>query len=186
MFFLLALSLTSKKLDRYLLPVFPLIDILAAIGLSQTVKIISNKRSLKVAIIAIFIMFQALSSLPLHPYYLSYYSPIIGPSRAPKIMMVGWGEGLEKSAEYLNQKGDENLIVAASYPQVFRVFFEGEVIDINDAPMFHSKIDYYVFYINKIQREVYFEDFLMKYTEEHPEHIVEINGIPYVWIYKKK
>lgn len=184
LFFILVLSLSAKKGDRYLLPVFPLVDILAATGVYQmTEELVKNKRHV-ISIFIICILLQAFSSISLHPYYLSYYNPVIGPSNAPDILIVGWGEGLENAAEYLNQKSTEDTVVAAYYPQVFRVFFKGNLVDMSDVPLLYPKIDYYVFYINQIQRETYFESFVTEYTEGHPEHIVKINGIPYVRIYK--
>jgi len=186
-FFILIVSITAKKGDRYLLPIFPLIDILAAVGATHVAeKFSKDKMSLKIGIFSLLILLQVLSAVPLNPYYLTYYSPIIGSSKTQNIMTVGWGEGLEKSADYLNQKNQGDIIVSSFYPQVFRTYYDGDVIDINDAPIFHKKIDYYVFYINQIQREPYFKDFIKTYTTGSPEHTVKINGIPYVTIYKGK
>jgi len=50
---------------------------------------------------------QALSALQTFPYFFSYYNPLAGgSSRAPQVMMIGWGEGMDQAARYLNQKPD--------------------------------------------------------------------------------
>ena len=42
-----------------------------------------------------------------YPYYLTYFNPLSGGNRsAPQVLLVGWGEGLEKAADWLNQQPD--------------------------------------------------------------------------------
>ena len=40
-----------------------------------------------------------------HPYYFTYYNPLVGGSRvAPHVLFVGWGEGLDAVAAWLKQQ----------------------------------------------------------------------------------
>jgi len=117
-----------------------------------------------------------------HPYYLSYYNPLLGgPKQAAKTLLVGWGEGLEQAAGYLNSKENvEELRVAVWYPHVFAPFFAGKTTGLEA----HSPIiDYYVFYLNQIQRHIMPEVIDRYHGEERPEHVVSIKGIDYAWLY---
>ena len=52
-----------------------------------------------------------------HPYYFTYYNPLVGGSRtAPQVLFMGWGEGLDAAAEWLKQQPDAaNLRVISWY-----------------------------------------------------------------------
>lgn len=196
--FVVQMALSAKQGDRYLLPVFPVLDILAAIGLyfvanitterlpsliDEYVHIKTNhfRTVLPTVIFVVAILLQASSSLPLHPYYLSYYNPIVfgGPSHAPEITTVGWGEGMDMAARYLNGKpNSQNLTVAVQYTG-FEEYFKGRTVEMNHI----SSSDYIVFYICAIQRD-WNKDIWEQYKNENPEKIIIINNINYCWIYK--
>ena len=179
-----------KQGDRYLLPIFPVIDILAAIGIYYVIygiisRINKNKEfKLKWSIIffVALILFQACSSLPLCPYYLSYYNPMLGGSeKAPRITCVGWGEGMNLAADYLNDKENaKNLTVAVQYPGS-GPYFKGITVGMSNA----SSADYIVFYISAVQRDRD-KNIWEKYKNKKPEKIITINNINYCWIYKTK
>ena len=49
--------------------------------------------------------FQMFLSLRTYPYYFPYYNPLMGGgSTAPYMLNIGWGEGLDQAARYLNEK----------------------------------------------------------------------------------
>ncbi len=129
--FTIIMSIALKKGDRYMLPVFPIMNILAATGLYYSMKRIVSNRRYFLTILSIIVLFHAYSSLSLHPYYLSYYSPLLGgPSHAPDIIDIGGGEGLEKAAEYLNQKENaEDITVVSLCPDCLKMFFRGNVTE---------------------------------------------------------
>ena len=40
---------------------------------------------------------------PARPYYLPYYNPLVGGTKvAPRVLLYGWGEALDRAAAYLN------------------------------------------------------------------------------------
>jgi hypothetical protein len=115
-----------------------------------------------------------------------------GGSRASAVMQVGWGEGLDEAARYLNQKEDaQKLKVIAWYPTgCFSYIFEGKErnfwlwTDINEdewARFFES--DYAVIYIGQQQRQLTkpILDYVASLT---PERSIWLNGIEYARIYK--
>jgi len=107
------MTLASKKATRYLLPAIPTLYLLAGWGwyqLGQWVnKRIANKpmankllsRPLLIASLCLILLF----TLFYHPYYLTYYNPaVLGWWWAPQTILVGWGEGLDQAAAYLNRQ----------------------------------------------------------------------------------
>jgi hypothetical protein len=130
-----------------------------------------------------------------YPYFLSYYNPILGGGKkAPDIMMIGWGEGLDQAARYLNEKPDANKLRVISWygDGSFSYFFRGKTYtfsttkDMGDVEL--DKIldlDYAVIYIQQRQREIPYK-LLNILDQETPEYSVWINDIEYVRIYNLK
>lgn len=184
----------SKQMLRYLLPIFLVIDILAAIGIYYVIygiiSRINKNKGFNLApktkwftiFFVIIILFQAFSSLPLCPYYRSYYNPMLGGSeKAPWITSIGGGEGMSLAADYLNGKENaENLTVAVQHPG-FEPYFKGTTIGMSNA----SSADYIVFHHSVVQcgRD---KDIWERYKNEIPERIITINNINHCWIYKTK
>lgn len=189
--FITQMTLSGKKFDRYILPVFPVLDIIAAFGLynltcslSDRVSLIKdryNKNAVFAIIIILVISIQTSTLMAIHPYYLSYFNPSAfgGPSNASNILLVGWGEGMDLAAEYLNNKQDaENLTAAAQYAG-FSEFFIGNTIEMRLA----AHADYIVFYITAVQRE-FNSNIWNMYKDKEPEKTIIINDIEYCWIYR--
>jgi len=199
LFFLLQMTIVAKAGDRYLLPAFLGLDILAGYGISKagywildikySISIDSKNRRLRTIqyqIISMVLLFTFcfLFLFPLNSCYLTYYNPLFGGGKAAeKLMVVGWGEGLREAAEYLNQKPDAGkLKVAAFYPDGLQPYFTGEAWDI--CSQGDGGADYAVLYVNMIQRKRCSE-FVEKYYENpSPEKVINLNGINYAWIYK--
>lgn len=189
MFFIIMICLVAKKGGRYLLPVFPVVNILAAIGLYNFVSLVMRKLPLtkpklkNILISALFICMIALQmglTLLVHPYYLSYYNPLVGgTSLAKKILNVGWGEGMDKAARYLNKKPNaKDLTVAVQYT-AFKPYFLGKTVWMNNF----KQADYLVFYISALQRGWHYSIWTV-YEDKTPEHVVRINNIDYARIYR--
>lgn len=200
--FTLVMTFGLKKFDRYILPVYPPMDILAGLGWYAAILWLKDILPLRASAIAVaftagfVILLQAASSLSLFPDMLAYYNPLMGGGRkAPQVMQIGWGEGLDQAAFYLNQKPDaEELLVASWYARgCFSFFFDGESANIPSEEEITSpedkeaisKADYLVIYIHQLQRNLP-ADLLAKLASQTPEHTIWINGMEYVRIYKEK
>ncbi len=112
--FTIFMTLGAKKFDRYLLPIFaPLIcsPVWAGLRLPARYSDVFGERrranagrakwlsAIGIAGLAGIIVLQALSAGSTYPYYFSYYNPLAGgPAKAPQVMMIGWGEGLDQAA----------------------------------------------------------------------------------------
>ena len=198
--FTLVMTFAQKKFDRYIIPVYPPMDILAGLGWVVCILWLKDKlrlrtRTVAVAVIpVIVIILQAASSLSLFPDMFAYYNPLMGGGRkALQVMQIGWGEGLDQAALYLNQKPDaENLVVSSWYGLgPFSFFFNGKVVNIptgtiidSDWQAIHAS-DYIVVYVHQWQRNMPAE-LLAELANQTPVHTIWINGIEYVRIYKQK
>jgi hypothetical protein len=209
--FTLVVSIGTKKADRYLLPVYPMLDIVAAVGLCLLVEGVSSKLKARSGaqnyppevgsvgamigrgssgILALALAFQAGFSLPGYPYYLSCYNPLVGGARmAPRIVPVGWGEGLDQAAQYLNLKEDAaDLRAVSEFGEGFAPFFVGETRpwreQSDDDIMPWYPTDYAVLYIGELQTNTPNEATVRYFRSLEPLHTVRLNGIEYAWIYK--
>jgi hypothetical protein len=186
------ISVGAKKFDRYLLPVFPALDIVAAYGLLEIASAVRKRTDrgdrdrlmVVLACVAVLVVQGALL-LPHYPYYLTYYNPLLGGLRqATKTLLVGWGEGYDEVAAYLNAKPDaQHLQVASPSVSIIAPVFKGEVKAM--SRYVDSQTDYVVFYISRVQR-LRHEDLSEMYhlnPQVEPEHIVKLHGVEYAWIY---
>jgi 4-amino-4-deoxy-L-arabinose transferase-like glycosyltransferase len=189
--FTLFMSFGSTKFDRFLLPIFPSVDLLAALGLYELTRVIFAKFGKPVKTLVLLTLFvQAGFALPQHPYFLSFYNPLVGgPAQAPQVLLIGWGEVFEKAAKYLNgKKNAAELKVAAQYPASFGPYFAGQTLAI--SRMYPADTwpwlpaDYIVFYINGAQRNVPDPGVVSYFHSLELEHTVRAKGLEYAWIYR--
>ena len=196
-FFMLFMTLGDKKFDRYLIPVYPALHLASAAGwisLSGWLKRRwaaerNNKRLYSALLIGILAAWQLWALSRAYPYYLSYYNPLLGGNRrAPQVMQIGWGEGLDAAGRYLNAKAERNdLVVASWYRSALAYYFDGETISINaelspEAEAAIQSADYAVIYIHQWQRDV--PATLLDQVESlTPEQIITINGLEYARVY---
>ncbi|MDP8922330.1 MAG: glycosyltransferase family 39 protein [Chloroflexota bacterium] len=182
--FVLMMSTAPKKFDRYLLPIFPTLEILAAVGLWLALRRLPGAlgaRALPLALVVVGVA-QAAPVALVYPYYLAYYNPLLGGgAAAQKAIVVGWGEGLDVVMRYLNERPDaERLTVAGFYPRVMNAQFQGSVL--SDKQFDYAMADYIVLYVNARQRDL--ADRLRTLTRgKRPELLVKINGIEYARLY---
>jgi 4-amino-4-deoxy-L-arabinose transferase-like glycosyltransferase len=89
------MTISPKKLDRYLMPAYPALVILGALGLRAMLRWVQAPR-LTWAMIAGLGLAQAVLIAEVQPYSLSFYNPLLGgTAMARRTTVVGWGEGLD-------------------------------------------------------------------------------------------
>jgi len=188
-----------KKFDRYIVPSFVQLDLVAGVGLVQLARwaaILFSKKwrfTLIRALLLGFVSLQAALAWGAFPYFFSYYNPLLGGARrAVEVMQIGWGEGLDQAADYINAKPDSNRIrVMAWYGGApFSYFSASRVtaLDLDrrwtsDDWAEFNKSDYVVVYIHQWQRDIPAE-VLDRLKDSRPEYSVWIDGLEYVRIYK--
>jgi len=184
--FICMMSLGAKKGDRYILPVFLILDVMAAYAfiIASSGRFARSATSKSAIIIAMLVTWQAFETARLHPYALSYVNPIVKPFF--KDRRLGWGEGLDLAAAYLNKNPNaKELTVASFYPSEFATHFAGNSVPLNQHD--HASVDYVVLYRAMLERGQAWEtDVLVAYQTIQPEKTIDLNGMPYVWIVRRK
>lgn len=130
------------------------------------------------------LLWQAADIARLHPHTLSYINPITKPFYSDR--RLGWGEGFDLAADYLNKKPNATeLTVASMYPTEFAYNFNGQVIPLNHFE--DDNADYVVLYRALFQRgqDTWETEILNHFTNQMPEKTITLNGLEYLWIYKK-
>jgi len=184
--FVAFMTLGEKKQDRYILPIYPALSIVAAVGLVRLLDLKSPLFKRPALLLLIVLLVQGMLVATNYPYYFTYYNPLLGGTRgALRVMTIGWGEGLDLAAKYLNQKPDaERLRVSAWYQSTLAPFFKGEAISYSKEKGKAMAGDYVVFYVNQLQRR-FPDDELFRYFEARfqPDKVISLKGVDYVVIY---
>ena len=201
------MSLGNKQFDRYLLPAFVALDVLAALGLMGTAQAIAewirrkpvsvnDPGSLalpsRMAIgitMTLIVLVHALPGFLQAPYYLTYYNPLFGGIRsAEKILMVGWGEGLKEAADWINEQPDaESASVVSWYRDGSLSYFldsDTPVLDYGQIE-FWADADYAVVYVNQRQRRLPSPRILDTIEAGDPAYVVERGGVELVRVYDR-
>lgn len=179
--FVAIMTAGAKKLDRYMLPAILILDLLAGVGLWQVARG-ARRAGVAPLAVALAVGLQAGLLWRSQPYPLAFYNPLFGgAATAEQLILVGWGEGLEQAAAYLNRRPDAaRLTLATSYNHVVRPRFRGTTISIATP----ETADYYLLYINTVQRQQLAPAVIQAMEEETPEFVAQVNGRPYAWLYR--
>ena len=153
--YLTFITIPSKKLERYTIPIYPFMAVLAGVGLGSIKSKLDPylKRGGFLLVFLLFLLFF-LSSAAIHPDYLAYYSPLVGGySSGVRLIYPRWHFGDAQLGRYLSsKKGAEDLIIAAYNHDQLPPFVPGKVISLGrDADP--SEADYMVIPIWRVERE---------------------------------
>ncbi len=196
--YLVFMTIASKKAARYLLPAFPTFYLLTGLAFYQYSELArqrisrgvwrvaspASRRPLRVASSLLrLLLFLALLLFTFfyHPYYFTYYNPLVlGWRWAPQAMLIGWGEGLDEAARYLNRQPASP--VSAWYWWLFSVFYQGQTLGTRREDLI--KANHTVLYINQVQRDIPDPNIIHYFrTRRQPEYTVRLSGIDYAWVY---
>jgi hypothetical protein len=191
--FIAPVSVIARRGDRYILPVYFAAGLLAALagwwlatGLIERLPgLVSRLRLTVPRLVGGLLALQIVSVLGYHPYYLAYFNPLVGgPWLAPYYLNVGWGEGMDVAARYMNAlTGRDAPRVTAWYSQQFAPYYRGQTIDLSSEQAALTA-DYAVFYINQVQRGFPSQEILNYFRQRQPAETIALGGIEYAWIYQ--
>jgi 4-amino-4-deoxy-L-arabinose transferase-like glycosyltransferase len=197
--FIVAMSLFPKKFNRYIEPIFPALDVLAAAGLvwigDWRLEIgkrrglqspISNLQSRIAMAIGGAITVAALANVAYwHPYEIAAYNQALGGARAGAYaFLTGWGEGLDQAAAWLNEQPDiTGVRVATTQPGALQPYMRDGAQAVGVSDRLPNRTGYIVVYVRSTQGFVWppFDQF---YPAAVPLHVVRIHGVDYAWIYQ--
>jgi len=201
-------SLVSRRGDRYILPVYFALAFMAAVGIwwlaqqiarlitrsnpetnhNLTTRIHQPKLNLITpeGLLGLGLTAQIVVVLTYNPYYLAYYNPVMSFIAPPSQMLnIGWGEGLDAAARYLNEMHENQKFppgVAAWYSNQFAPYYNGYTTDLsNQSSALYS--DYTVFYLNQVQRGFPSAEILEYFRQREPLEVIKLGGVEYAWIF---
>ncbi len=196
---ILALSLFPKKFDRYIEPVFPALNILAAYGLAwgaatwpsvfgrYVLRGIIRLRHVTSTRLATLIVLTLFSTLALGAYSIDSFNPLLGgtPTGA-NTFLIGWGEGFEQAAAWLNRQPDITgvLTVSTSTRALQPYLRRGAQAVTPQTPHLPDKAGYVVIYIRDIMRGAPGPPFDQFFGRVMPLYTVRVGDVDFVWIYQ--
>jgi hypothetical protein len=180
--FSLMMTLGPKKFDRYLLPIYPSLVILASLGW-WTLLVRAGRPMVQAAFgaaLAIGLIWPLAST---YPYPLSFYNPLLGGGAvAQRAVMIGNGEGLDQAAHWLASQPDAaSLRIDAHSWDILTA-----LLPIDGEPLREGvpdDADYIVTYGRRIQMKRWGPSLERYLAANPPVYTVWINGIDYVEIH---
>ncbi|HEX3244331.1 MAG TPA: glycosyltransferase family 39 protein [Chloroflexota bacterium] len=183
----LLMTFAAKNFDRYLLPVFPLLAVLAGFGWTAVLRAVAPRGGAVIAVITAGILFvQAAQVAMAAPYFLTYFDPLAGGAvTGTRLIASGWGEGLDQVSAFLESKPN---------PERLRVGLPGEIYTTVLGSQTRAQImpaessdaaayDYTVIYIRNRQLGELPPAMDEQFLSWQPERVVTLQGIQYAWIY---
>jgi hypothetical protein len=190
-FFTLQMCLSAKKMTRYILPIFPALNVIAGVGINWVADQISSnqqqeKHRLKTAIVGGLVLLQAGLVLPRHPYYGTLHNRLLGGSQVAQhiLPLQDQGEGLDLAAKYLNtlprtQRASASIHTRGSL--IFKRYFIGLTNIVYDP-----EANYRIYFVNQIMRQFDVNEWGKLWEADRqndPLWTVSFGGVPYVWVY---
>jgi hypothetical protein len=198
--FVLAMSLFPKKFNRYVVPVFPTLDVLAAVGLWQwrmenaewRMQNAEGRMGLSAgkwrgALLALIGVLAVGNAAWWHPYHIAAYNQLLGGApMGARTFVAGWGEGLGQAAAWLNQQPDiTGVKVASTMGNTFQPYLRHGAQAISSAqPELPDQTGYVLVYIRSVQRGMLWSPFDQFYPARTPLYTVRIHGVEYAWVYQ--
>jgi hypothetical protein len=194
-FFLAQMSLGAGKDVRYLLPVFLVIDLLAAIGLLWWVDGISRvsifKRTSRRGLLTALLLIQAFLVLPRFPYFGIHYNQLLGGVRAARQVfpLAEYGEGLDRAGRYLDSLPEAPSLGVSTQYLANEMLAQYMRADIFDVAQTRDEADFLVFgtqYNARSQNFPRWGEMWNVYKFRQPERVISFDGLPYAWIYRTR
>ena len=130
---------------------------------------------------------QGMFALSQFPYYLTYYNPLVGGiHKAEDVLMVGWGEGLDQAADWIDEQpgADQSQVVSWYGAGPFSYYMDNKRFPLWFwDPDFWFEADYAVTYINQWQREIPDRETIAFFDSLEPIHTISLNGLEMARIY---
>ncbi len=199
--FTVGMTLGAKKFDRYLLPVFPVLDIVAVLGWTTFAValaswlhdhlpriFVQNSRAIFYSMIVLVIMgTHGLLGFLQFPYYLTYYNPLTGGGQnAARLLFIGWGEGLDEAARWIDALPNaDDLRVVSWYSDGPLTYFLQSETQVSSLDNFSSwgEVDYVIFYANQWQRNIPSAEVTAYFATQQPVFVYQHSGFDLVRIY---
>ncbi|MFC1756105.1 ArnT family glycosyltransferase [Patescibacteria group bacterium] len=182
--YFMVMSWPTKKIDRYMLVVYPLIALLSAFGFANMIEYLKNKwKAGLVGLVTLFIIFVLYPVFKQHPYQFTYTSPLFGRASSANdiIGQKSFGIGIFEVKEHLQTNYGSNVEVGFIDTKPIKSIYPNSLVSdirINGV----SDYDVLVLAINEVMPEkVANSD-----TKFIQDSSIFINGLEYWRFYVKK
>lgn len=104
--YVLVMMLPTKKLDRYMLPMFCYFSLVAVWGYSKLYAALADKKLVSLLFVSLATVFIVYPFLRIYPYYFTYISPIFGSTENAHriIAQKPFGIGIPKLKEFIFER----------------------------------------------------------------------------------
>jgi 4-amino-4-deoxy-L-arabinose transferase-like glycosyltransferase len=202
--FVAAMSLFPKKFDRYMVPAFPALDVLAAAGLlgilgvggwglgvgkklGRESSVVGRRSSVVMGLVGVVTVAALANIAWWHPYSIDAFNQIFGGTRAGvRTFTVGWGEGLEQVAAWLNAQPDITSVrtVALRITSLNPYLRDRAQAVFPKGDQLRDRTGYVVVYLPQTQTGRADGVFGQFYGRAPPLQTVRIHGVDFAWIYR--
>lgn len=202
--FVLLLSFSEQKSDRYILIAHESLDLAAGCALVWGAHVLTRAREHRQAVSAVLLAGVAALLLRdvtrIHPHAMAQWNRLLP---VPQDVKLGWGEGLEEAAEHFRSLDlpPEELRIASYYPGVLSAFLPRDAQVDRFTRYTDPQFRYAVLYRSMFGREEasYETAAVRAFLGSHPnegdtvmvdgtpfrlERRMSVNGIPFVWIFR--
>jgi 4-amino-4-deoxy-L-arabinose transferase-like glycosyltransferase len=184
--FVIFMTLGGKRSPRYILPVFPALAIIAAVGWLWCIRIAGNKLArkesasqlIRLILLTVLPLSAAIILLFYLPYGMTYLNPLLGgPMIAPKLIKIGWGEGLDQVGRYLQREHSDSR-VGTAYASTLSPYFTGDLTTVTG-----NRLDYLVLYLKQVQSGDPSPAFIQYFTHQPALFSTNLDGVHYANVY---
>ncbi len=199
--FVVAMSVFPKKFDRYMVPAFPALDVLAAAGLlgvgswglgvgkklGRESSFVVRRSSFVMGLVGVITIAALLNIAYWHPYSIDAFNQLFGGTRTgAQTFTVGWGEGLEQVADWLNAQPDITSVrtVALRITSLNPYLRDRAEAVFPKGDLLRDRTGYVVVYLPQTQTGQADGVFGQFYGRAPPLHTIRIHGVDFAWIYR--
>jgi 4-amino-4-deoxy-L-arabinose transferase-like glycosyltransferase len=187
--FALAMTVSAKGFDRYLLPAIPAVDLLAGLGLAISVRRLHWVGGAGLLLAWAFllpVLFYPVATTS--PYTLTWFNPLAGGGPAAlRAMPVGWGEGLDQAARFLNAQPESNRqragLQGEIYTAVLAAQFDGQVLPLEGGDPSAQRLSHFVSYVRRPGGQLEPPVYDPRFQDWPPVWVVRLADIDYARVY---
>ncbi|NTW01402.1 MAG: hypothetical protein HGA19_08830, partial [Oscillochloris sp.] len=181
------ISIFPKQFDRYLMPIFPAVDILAAAGIWAAVDGLKWPRVRSTIVTGLALV--AIANVAWwYPYNLIAFNQLFGGAKTGEwALRMGWGEGMQDVAAWLNRQPNITEVMTVSTTiATLRPYVRQDtsVIRLPSNSKLPEKTGYVVLYLRNWQDGEIIQPFKSFFDTQQPVYTLQLKGVVYARIYE--